>query len=229
MAAARNPNGPVAVIGSHGESYSVAGLLALEGLLGRWHGGELPTRLADYWLAVQRGLARGPMDGFTFFALDQVDGSHGKSSLEEQRREHLEMWTLLGDPALRMPASAKTIQLECSPSVSPGQELTVNGRLPDSIKTANVRLTLERPLASPPTGLVAVPSDPKQMADAIRANRARANNLVLATQTVDANNGRFTATLKVPADAPWPKVIVRGVAEFKENTARGTLAIPIGK
>jgi hypothetical protein len=31
--AARNPHGPVAVIGSHGESYSVAGLLALDGLL----------------------------------------------------------------------------------------------------------------------------------------------------------------------------------------------------
>jgi hypothetical protein len=67
------------------------------------------------------------------------------------------------------------------------------------------------------------------MADAIRTNHERANNLVLASQSVNANNGRFTATLKVPADAPWPKVIVRAIAEFKENTARGTLAIPIGK
>ncbi len=166
---------------------------------------------------------------FTFYALDQVDGSHGKSSLEEQRREHLEMWTLLGDPALRMPAPAKTIQLECSPTVAPGQELTVNGRLPDSIKTANVRLTLERPLASPPTGLVAVPSDPKQMADAIRANHERANNLVLATQTVDANNGRFTATLKVPEDVPWPKLIVRAVADVNDRSARGVLTIPVSK
>ena len=124
FAAARNPNGPVAVIGSHGESYSVAGLLALDGLLGCWHGGELPTRLADYWLAVQTGLARGPVDSFTFFALDQVDGSHGKSSLDEQRREHLEMWTLLGDPALRMPAPAAAIQLESSAAaVAPGKEI----------------------------------------------------------------------------------------------------------
>ena len=130
FAAARNPNGPVAVIGSHGESYSVAGLLALDGLLGCWHGGELPTRLADYWLAVQTGLARGPVDSFTFFALDQVDGSRGKSSLDEQRREHLEMWTLLGDPALRMPVPAAAIQLESSAAAVPGKELSVSGVLP---------------------------------------------------------------------------------------------------
>ena len=56
--------------------------------------------------AVGRLLARGAKwpgprtdRSFTFYeALDQVDGSHGKSSLEEQRREHLEMWTLLAIP-----------------------------------------------------------------------------------------------------------------------------------
>ena len=127
LAAARNPKGPVAVIGSHGESYSVAGLLALDGVLGCWHGGKPPERLADYWMAVQTGLARGSVDSFTFFALDQVDGSHGKSSLDEQRREHLEMWTLLGDPALRMPTPAAPIQLESSAAVTPGKEISVSG------------------------------------------------------------------------------------------------------
>jgi hypothetical protein len=229
FAAARNPNGPVAVIGSHGESYSVAGLLALDGLLGRWHGGELPTRLADYWMTVQSGLAVGAVDPFTFFALDQVDGSHGKSSLDEQRREHLEMWTLLGDPALRMPAPAPAIQLETSSAVAPGQEFIVKGVLPAAIQSANVRLTLERPVGAPPIGIVAVPDDPKQAEEVIRANHQRANNLVLVTQSVDAHDGRFRVTLKAPAELPWQKLIVRAVADAGETNARGVLAIPISK
>jgi hypothetical protein len=229
LAAARNPKGPVAVIGSHGESYSVAGLLALDGLLGCWHGGKPPARLADYWMAVQTGLARGPVDSFTFFALDQVDGSHGKSSLDEQRREHLEMWTLLGDPALRMTAPAVAIQLESSAAAVPGKELSVSGVLPPSIKTTTVRVTLERPLASPPIGIVAVPNDPKQSAEVIRANHERANNLVLATQTVEVRNGRFSTALKMPADTPWEKVIVRAVANSNEKSALGTLSISVMK
>jgi Peptidase family C25 len=229
LAAARNPKGPVAVIGSHGESYSVAGLLALDGLLGCWHGGKPPERLADYWMAVQTGLARGPVDSFTFFALDQVDGSHGKSSLDEQRREHLEMWTLMGDPALRMPTPAAPIQLESSAAVTPGKEISVSGALPPSINSATVRLTLERPLGSVPIGLASVPSDPQQAQAVIRANHERANNLVLDSQTIEVQNGRFTASLAVPADAPWPKVIVRAFADLHENTGRGTLSIPLGK
>jgi Peptidase family C25 len=229
FAAARNPNGPVAVIGSHGESYSVAGLLALDGLLGCWHDVKPPARLADYWMAVQTGLARGPVDSFTFFALDQVDGSHGKSSLDEQRREHLEMWTLLGDPALRMPAPAAAIQLESSATAAPGKEMSVSGTLPPSFNSRTVRVTLERPLGSAPIGITAVPSDPQQAQAVIRANHERANNLVLDSQTVEANGGQFTATIKIPAEVPWSKLIVRATAESKEQKALGTLSIPVGK
>ena len=39
-----------------------------------------------------------------------------------------------------------------------------------------------------------MPNDPKQAAEVIRANHERANNLVLATQTVEAHDGQFTAT-----------------------------------
>ena len=173
--------------------------------------------------------ARGPVDSFTFFALDQVDGSHGKSSLDEQRREHLEMWTLMGDPALRMPTPAAPIQLESSAAVTPGKEISVSGALPPSINSATVRLTLERPLGSVPIGLASVPSDPQQAQAVIRANHERANNLVLDAQTVEASGGHFTAQIKTPAEIPWSKLIVRAMAESKDQKALGTLSIPIGK
>jgi hypothetical protein len=103
LAVMRQPNGPAAVIGATAESYSAPGLLAADGLLQCLRETPFPTRLADYWLAVQAGLAEGPIDTFTFNLYDQADGTKGAVPLEVQRREHLEMWMLLGDPALRLP------------------------------------------------------------------------------------------------------------------------------
>jgi len=61
LAAMRNPAGPVAVIGAHGESYSAFGQFAIDGLLACLSQANPPERLGDYWLAVARGLAKGKM------------------------------------------------------------------------------------------------------------------------------------------------------------------------
>ncbi len=147
LAAARNPTGPVAVIGAVAESYSTAGLLAYEGLLGRLRNGE-PPRLADYWLAVESAILRGPIDPLTFLVLDTADGSHAQISLADQRREHAQMWTLLGDPALRMPPPALPIELNAKGAVVAGGRIAITGTLPKDFRAAGVRVTLERPLAS---------------------------------------------------------------------------------
>ena len=151
LAAARNPSGPVAVIGAAAESYSTAGLLAFDGLLGRLRNGE-PPRMADYWLAVENAILRGPIDPLTFLVLDTADGSHGQISLADQRREHAQMWTLLGDPALRMPPPALPIELNANGPVVAGGRVSISGRLPNDFRANQVRITLERPLASPPVG-----------------------------------------------------------------------------
>jgi hypothetical protein len=103
LAAMRAPNGPAAVIGATAESYAAPGLLAADGLLKCLGEPPFPARLADYWLAIQAGLSQGAIDEFTFKLYDQADGSKGKVPLDTQRLEHLEMWMLLGDPALRIP------------------------------------------------------------------------------------------------------------------------------
>ena len=38
-----------------------------------------------------------------FYLFDQADGSRGQATLANQRAEHVEMWTLLGDPAMQLP------------------------------------------------------------------------------------------------------------------------------
>ena len=109
-----------------------------------------PARLADYWLAVQNGLAEGEIDATTFGLLDMADGTGGKTPLPVQRREHLEMWTLLGDPALRLPLLPLSISLKASSLGSPGWRIHVEGRLPEKLAGAVVRVSLELPIGVRP-------------------------------------------------------------------------------
>lgn len=107
VAAMRNPHGPVACIGAFGESYAAHGQLVMDAFVGVLKANDSAgERLAFGWLAAQRGIARGPLSPLTFWLYDQADGSRGRVPLAAQRLEHAEMWTLLGDPALKIPRHA---------------------------------------------------------------------------------------------------------------------------
>ncbi len=230
LAAMRNPAGPVAVIGASAESYSAAGLLAADGLLGCLARTPFPSRLADYWRAVQAGLARGPIDALTFKLLDQSDGTGGKVPLATQRLEDLEMWTLLGDPALRLPVVPLDVSLEMTGPARSGHSLTVKGTVPVRLAGAALRVTLERPLSSQPANLEPLPPDsPANRAtrDRIAAdNRGRANQFVLASATAVADAPRFQCVLAAP-ELPWPEVVVRAVAEKGDECAQGVAVLRV--
>lgn len=103
IAAICNPNGPAAVVGPYGESYAIFGKLAFDALQNQLKMHKPTSRIGSYWTAVQRKLLNGKVDALTFFMFDQADGSRGKTTLAKQRHEHVEMWTLLGDPAMLLP------------------------------------------------------------------------------------------------------------------------------
>ena len=103
IAAIRNANGPAAVFGPYGESYAIFGKLAVDALQKQFLEHGSTTRVGDYWMAVQREILSGHVDALTFFLFDQADGSRGKTTIATQRSEHIEMWTLLGDPAMSLP------------------------------------------------------------------------------------------------------------------------------
>ena len=56
-------------------------------------------------------MAKGNIDDLTFHLLDAVDGD-GDIPQATQRLEHLEMFTLLGDPALKLAATPADLKLE---------------------------------------------------------------------------------------------------------------------
>jgi len=101
--AMRSPGGPAAVIGASAVSYSTIGYLAGKGLAACASQAEGPATAGEWWLTIRSAIERAPMSKLKFMAFDYLDGSNGKSPLNEQRKEHLEMWSFLGDPAMKLP------------------------------------------------------------------------------------------------------------------------------
>ena len=232
LAAMRNPNGPAAVIGAYEESYAACGLLAVDGLLRCCAAAPFPTRLADYWLAVQDGLLEGKIDGTTFTFLDQGDGTAGKVPLSVQRPEHLEMWTLLGDPALRLPLLPLTVSLKATSPVCPAARLNIEGDLPEKLAGAKVKVSLERAIGARPGDLQALPepsADGAAERDRIAAeNNRKMSNRTISTAITTAAGRSFVCSLEVPANLTMSMVVVRAFAEAGSEIAEGVLKLPAG-
>jgi hypothetical protein len=230
QAAMRNPDGPAAVIGAHAESYAAMGQLALDGMLKRFSDPPANSRLADYWLGVQAGLDRGEMDALTFQLLDQADGARGKTPLAVQRREHQEMWMLLGDPALRLTFPPTDIRLDVTDPQAKGERIVVKGVLPDRLAGATVRITLRRPAGSLPTGLEPLPDKPAEKRTRIMTeNHRRANNWVLAAQEIKASGNSFECELELPGKLAADKVIIQAYAAGEKDAAYGIEVLQLKK
>ncbi len=209
LAAMRSPGGPVAVIGSHGESYGAIGQLALDGLLLALNRETPPQRLGEYWLATKAGIARSPLDALTFWLYDQADGSRGRTTLEQQRREHLEMWLLLGDPALKLDVPNSRIELRADASARPGESLRLSGTLPAGFNVPTVRVQLERPFGS------ALPA------------QTRANDLVLESFELPVVDGQFEVSVPIPEQPRYPRLILRAIAISPDQTVSGACVVTI--
>ncbi len=229
LAAMRNPAGPAAVIGALGESYAAMGRLAADGLLAALARDAFPVRLSDLWLAVLDGLAQGEIDALTFRLYDMADGSGGRVPLADQRREHLEMWTLLGDPATRLPPPALPIPLAVDGRAAPGEEIAVSGTLPPGLADAEVRVTLERPPGPDAPGLEPVPADPAAAVAVLRANHRRANGVVLAATDVAPAGGTFRVVLRLPPVLPWARLALRACAHGETETGLGLVSLPVAR
>ncbi len=233
IAAIRNPNGPVAVAGSHGICFAAMVQLAADGLFESTFAETVPQRLGETWLAIKNGLAKAKIDDLTFRLLDAVDGNKTIPQAT-QRQEHLEMFVLLGDPALCLPRMPEDVEVKTEQVVSPGEKLTVSGKVPARLAGARLRLTLERTVNSAPEDLQALPissrsaqtnEDIQKCECLILSNHERANRFVLATSESTVKDGCFQGTIDVPARLPWPRLILRVYAanERQEGMAVRTL------
>jgi hypothetical protein len=230
VAAIRNPNGPAAVTGSHGICFAAMVQLAADGLFESTFAGKPPERLGAGWLALKSGLAKGKIDALTYATLDRMDGDP-KISQETQRQEHLEMFTLLGDPALTLPSIAADVQLKADGKPKPGETITITGTLPERLKGAKVRLTLERLPSSTAPDLEPLPKNelPAKVDRIMLANHERANRFALSSSEITAKDGPFEWKLDLPAKLPYPRVIVRAYATTEREEGLGVLVLEVGR
>ncbi len=220
LAAIRAPGGPPAVIGSHGESWSAMGYLAMSGLIGALE--KQPVRAGEFWRAAQQGLEKAEINAAEFAILDMADGTQGKVPLEQQRGEHLEMWMLLGDPA--MPLMPPPPALEVKAAIS-GQTLNVTGSVPAALDGKAFRITVERHPGAVPDDLPAVPDAGGDRLKAARARRARATEVTFAVVEVKAAGKVMAATIPIPANAPGRPWTVR-VQCAHDTSAAGIVVLP---
>ena len=208
--AMRNRHGPVAVIGSHGACDAAMSLLFSEGLLRKLPALSDNPRLGEVWLAIKEHLATGWINPLVYYVLDRVDGDPDTPQAV-RRREHLEMFLLLGDPAIRFPSLPAKMTLRIEGAASPEAVLQVTGRVPEELVGATGRLTLERPITSTPNTLQPVPSNTDNAAydRVLKANHEASNRFDLVEADVRVEGREFAAELELPPTLPWPKLIVR--------------------
>ena len=198
LSAVQNPTGPVATIGAYAESYAAPGQLALDGLMNAVNHTQQKQTLGEYWLAVQNGLAHGKIGGLTFWLYDQADGTRGAIKLPNQRKEHLEMWTLLGDPGLQLP-NLKDEKLQIVGDVKPGETIQVSMPAVDVGDNSSATVSLE-----------------------YRFQRSADPAKALATKNIPLSDKPFQTKFLLPEFDKRRAVIVRVVIAGDRKRVQGT-------
>ena len=96
-------------------------------------------------------MAKGKIDDLTYGMLTAVDGD-ADIPQATQRLEHLEMFTLLGDPALKLAATPADLVLKTDEAAKPGAAVTIHGTAPARLNGARVQVVAERPVSSTADG-----------------------------------------------------------------------------
>jgi hypothetical protein len=220
LAAMRAPGGPPAVIGSHGESWAAMGYLAIQGLTTAL--ASQPVRLGEFWRATRQGLEKGEISPAEFALMDMADGTRGKVPLDQQRAEHLEMWMLLGDPAMPLAPQPPGIKVEAALAET---SLTFTGTLPAAATGSAVRLTVQRHPSAVPQNLPAAPAQGPNHQRVARERRRLASEVTFAAAEVTSDGTSFMAKIPIPAGAPPKPWTVRAGSTAGEFPASGVAVL----
>lgn len=159
----------------------------------------------------------------------QVGALVPSSSREILKRTHLYMYTLFGDPALRIayPKGAADITLGAA-SAKPGVDVSVSATI-GGVTSANALVTLESTRSTIVGEIKPVPADGTPNRDeVIQANYATANDRALVKKTVAITNGKLEGvTLTIPQAAPAGTYYVKVYADDGKVDALGSKPLTI--
>jgi len=208
----RRPRGPVAVIASSRVSTPYSnGVLSKEMLEVLWRD-RAPTA-GEALLAIRRRLLSNDLDEsrkrIEALAANFYDKDPARR--EADRREHVSLYNLLGDPCLRLGRPAE-LPLEAPDAAEAGGRVEVSGTSPFAGR-AVIEVARRRDAM--------VPIGPRKTPEEWRAVYERANRQEVAQETVDVPAGAFRAAVTVPADAKPGAYCVRVFVEGKDGCALG--------
>ncbi|MBS1152438.1 MAG: hypothetical protein H6Q89_4136, partial [Myxococcaceae bacterium] len=145
------------------------------------------------------------------------------------KRSHQYMYTLFGDPAMRLawPGGGVVLTVPTTP-VTAGTDLTVSATF-TALAQGQATVTLETRRSAYRGALVAVPADnsPGRNA-AIIANYATANNPVVVSATTAIAGSALSVKLAVPADLAPGEYVVKLYADdgVRDAAASATITVP---
>jgi hypothetical protein len=134
-----------------------------------------------------------------------------------ERAEHLYLYNLFGDPAMRIPRAA-AVEVESPEEIAPGARLKIMGRAEVAGKVL-VELVAER--------TPVVPQRPDDEDATFARIYAQANARTKASATTTMNEGRFAVELAVPEGVNTGRYFVRVYVTGAGGAAMGARAIEV--
>jgi hypothetical protein len=195
----RSPGGPVAVIcGSRVTMPYAMAVLGAEALKECFHSRR--ATIGEVLLHAKRNTILGQRSDEQSKVLDLLASVlNGDSDLEAERKEHLHLFNLIGDPLLRIP-HPQSISLNVPRQAEQGQAIDIVGQSPvDGLCTVELVVRRDRLTFAPPTR-----RDYQHTLSAQQHYREiyeRANDARLTTLDTRIVDGKLQARLSLPADA----------------------------
>lgn len=212
----KTPGAPVAVIAGSRVTMPYAMTVMGNELMRQYFEERAPT-LGEMLRSAKREMATRPRDDAASKLLDTLALAMNPKSqdLRAERREHLELFNLLGDPTLRLP-QPKRIELDAPGAVTKGQWLLVKGVCPiDGRATVELVLRRDRLRIRPPARVKY--DDGAGSIEEFASTYRAANDPRLASRAAMVSAGPFEVSLAVPDSADGPchvRMYVEGKADF---------------
>lgn len=199
-----SPSGPPAVFASTRISHPYSNALLGHDLVAGFFDGDLETRrLGDALAAAKRRLAGAQ----SATAERDTIVSYGAMFIKDPKLltrladENMHLYTLLGDPALRLALPAPDgIALACPNKAYCGSSVAVSATMPTSLNGAQAVITLELSRDHFKDEVEEFGPTDKPSDEDLNRNYAYANDKILAKAEVRVKNGSVQANLEIPED-----------------------------
>lgn len=148
----------------------------------------------------------------------------GVSPSGDEIREHVLLYNLLGDPAIRIPRPRPDLSLAAAVDAA-GATVVAGAGAPSGVR---VLVTVETGRTVVRDQVPVPPETDPEYGDVVRRNHARANDRVVLRAAVEADaEGRFATRFAVPL-APGPYV-VKAAAVAKDDLLVGSAPLAAGR